>query len=228
MGSNNTVETTGGYYNGARNIVGSGNDLSVGGSGSNLNLGLNVLSSDNDVSAGGVGSNLNAGFNVFGGNNTVAAGPGPLALAGAVFQNLQDVTQTGPGIAINGNPFGGAAATSGQSSTVRMANAVFDSPKTPKAASPGGPVTKPVSHRITTSVKNFKDAVNGVIGGHNGRAPKPGADSTSKKGQRGQYEQKGQRGQYEQKGQRGQYEQKGQRGQYEQKGQVDDIGSRLS
>ena len=62
-----------------------------------------------------------------------------------------------------------------------MANAVFNSPKTPKAASPGGPVTKPVSHRITTSVKKFKDAVNGVTGGHNGRAPKPGADSTSKK-----------------------------------------------
>ncbi len=98
--------------------------------------------------------------------------------------------QTGPGIAINDNPFGGAAATSGQSSTVRMANAVVNSPKTPKTASPGGPVTKPVSHRITTSVKKFKDAVNGVTGGHNGRAPKPGADSTSKKDNAGQYEQK--------------------------------------
>ena len=124
---------------------------------------------------------MNAGFNFFGTNNTVAAGPGPLALAGSVFQDGLTVTQTNPGIAINNNPFGGAAATSGQSSTVRMANAVFNSPKTPKAASPGGPVTKPVSHRITTSVKKFKDAVNGVTGGHNGRAPKPGADSTSKK-----------------------------------------------
>ena len=63
-----------------------------------------------------------------------------------------------------------------------MANAVPNSPKTPKTASPGGPVTKPVSRRITTSVKKFKDAINGVTGGHKGRAPKPGADSTSTKG----------------------------------------------
>ena len=41
---------------------------------------------------------------------------------------------------------------------------------------------KPVSDRITTSVKKFRDAMNGVTGGNNGRAPKPGADSTSKKG----------------------------------------------
>ena len=107
---------------------------------------------------------MNAGFNVFGKTNTVAAGPGPLALAGSVFRNGLTVTKTDPGIAINSFRIGGAAATSGQSSTVPMANAVPNSPKTPKAASPGGPVPKPVSQRITTSVKKFKDAVNGVTG----------------------------------------------------------------
>jgi hypothetical protein len=59
-----------------------------------------------------------------------------------------------------------------------MANAVPNSPNTPKAASSGGPVPKPVSQRITTSVKKLKDAVNGVTGGPKGRAPKPGASSS--------------------------------------------------
>ena len=76
---------------------------------------------------------------------------------------------------------GGAAATSRPSNTVRTANATLNSPKKPKAASPGGPVTKPVSHRITTSTKKVNDAVSGVSGRHNGRTPKPGADSTSTK-----------------------------------------------
>ena len=153
---------------------------------------------------------MNAGFNFFGRTNTVTAGPGPLALAGSVFQDGQTITRTNPGIAINTFGGGGAAATSGQNSTVPMANAVSNSPQTATAASPGGPVTKPISHRIPTSVKKFKDAVNGVTGGPNGRAPKPGADSTSKKGNAESTEQKGQRGQHEQKG------------------QVGDIGSRLS
>ena len=124
---------------------------------------------------------MNAGFNVFGAGNTVTAGPGPLALAGSVVRNGLTVTRTNPGIAINSDPFGGAAATTRQSSTVRMANAVVNSTRTVKAASPGGPVTKPVSHRLPTSVKKFKDAVKRVTGGNAGRAPKPGADSTSKK-----------------------------------------------
>ena len=95
--------------------------LSAGGVGSNLNVVLNGGGSDNTISAGatGVPGSLNAGFNFFGGTNTVTAGPGPLALAGSIFKNgPPPVTQTGPGIAINGDPFGGAAATSGQSSTV--------------------------------------------------------------------------------------------------------------
>jgi hypothetical protein len=183
-GNGNTITSTGGYYNGARNIVGSGNTLSAGGPGSNLNLALNGGGSGNTISAGatgGVPGSLNVGFNLFGGSNSVAAGPGPLALAGSVFNNGQTVTQTNPGIAINNNPFGGATATSFQSSTVPTANnAAPISPKTPKAASPGGPVAKLVSHRITTSVKKFKDAVNGVTGGHKGRAPKPGASNSDK------------------------------------------------
>ena len=94
--------------------------LSVGGPGSNLNFVLNVGGGGNTISAGGPG-NLNAGFNFFGNTNTVAAGPGPLALAGSVFKDGLTVTKTNPGIAINNFRIGGAAATSGQSSTVPKA-----------------------------------------------------------------------------------------------------------
>jgi hypothetical protein len=108
---------------------------------------------------------LTAGFNLFGGTNTVTAGPGPLALAGSIFRDLQTVTQTNPGIAINGDPVGGTAAVlstagtqQGISSTGLTAafnppkapkgpgasaqhpglNASFNPPKAPKATSPGG------------------------------------------------------------------------------------------
>ena len=123
LGSDNNITSTGGYFNGARNIVGNGNTLSAGGPGSNLNARPQRRRKRQHISAGATGGepgNLNAGFNFFGGTNTVTAGPGPLALAGSIFKNgPPPVTQTGPGIAINNNRIGGAAATSGQSSTVR-------------------------------------------------------------------------------------------------------------
>ena len=122
LGSGNTVTSLGGSCNGARNIGGSSNELSVGGPGSNLNFVLNVGGGSSTISAGGPG-NLNAGFNFFGTTNTVAAGPGPLALAGSVFKDGLTVTKTNPGIAINNFRIGGAAATSGQSSTVPKAKA---------------------------------------------------------------------------------------------------------
>ena len=108
LGSGNNVTSTGGYFNGARNIVGGGNTLSAGGPGSNLNFAINGGGSGNNISAGfadGRSGSLNAGFNFFGGPNTVAAGPGPLALAGSIFRNGGlPITQTGPGIAINTTP----------------------------------------------------------------------------------------------------------------------------
>ena len=75
LGSNNTITSTGGYYNGARNIVGNGNEISVGGLGSNLNLGLNVFGNGNHLFSGP--GNLNVALNGGGGGNTIkAGGPG--------------------------------------------------------------------------------------------------------------------------------------------------------
>lgn len=116
MGTGNTVTSRGGFFNGARNIGGNSNTLTVGGPGSNLNLVLNVGGSSSTVSAGGPG-NLNAGVNFFGSNNNVAAGPGPLALAAAVLKDGQTVTKTKPGIAINTFRIGGTALTRGPNST---------------------------------------------------------------------------------------------------------------
>jgi hypothetical protein len=142
LGSNNTITSTVGYYNGARNIVGNGNEIAVGGLGSNLNLGLNVFgngnhlfsgprnvnaivnggASGNTIHAGGPGD-VNARFNFFGQTNTVVAGPGPLALAGSVFKDNQVVTKSNAGIAINNVRIGGTAVQGGQGSTVPTANA---------------------------------------------------------------------------------------------------------
>ncbi len=144
MGTGNDVTAQGGSYNSARNIGGSSNELSIGGLGSNLNTGFNLFSSgnhltvagpgtlnavlnagggDSTVSAGGPGSTLTAGFNFLGTTNTVAAGPGPLALAGSVLQDGQTVTKTDAGIAINNFRIGGAALTSGNTSTALNAQA---------------------------------------------------------------------------------------------------------
>ena len=153
VGRGNTVTSTGGYFNGARNVVGSGNVLSVGSRNSNLNLALNLFGnanhlnnsdnsgpeaggpgnlnvvlngggSGNTVSAGATGT-LNWAANVFGAYNTVAAGPGPLAAAWTVFADGLNVTKKDFGIAINDFRIGGArAATSGENSKVPTANAV--------------------------------------------------------------------------------------------------------
>ena len=180
LGSDNTITSTGGYYNGARNIVGDGNDLSAGGPGSNLNVVLNGGGSGNTISAGatGVPGNLNAGFNFFGGTNTVAAGPGPLALAGSIFRNGLAITQTGPGIAINDNPFGGAAATSGQSSTVsntpartrllatgkKFAPTTFAAGSFNRAGSqPSGSLTK-AGEQFSTSLNSLSKTVSDTVG----------------------------------------------------------------
>ena len=159
--------------------------------------------SDNTISAGGPG-NLNAGFNFFGRTNTVAAGPGPLALAGSVFRDGQIVTQTNPGIAINNDRIGGAAATSGQSSTVsntpastsllatgnKFAPTTFATGSFNRAGSQlSGSVTKAgeqfssslnqISSSLNSSLKKFSDTVNRVTGGLAGGADADAASSSS-------------------------------------------------
>jgi hypothetical protein len=132
LGSGNTVTARGGVFNGARNIGGNGNTLTVGGPGSNLNLVVNVGGGGNTIDAGGPG-NLNGGFNFFGTNNKVAAGPGPLAFAASVFQDGQTVTKTNPGIAINTFRVGRTALTPGPNSTaVNAAGATSGSNKQKK------------------------------------------------------------------------------------------------
>ena len=134
----------------------------------NLNFAINGGGSGNKISAGP--GNLNAGFNFFGGTNAVAAGPGPLAFAGSIFRNgplIPAITQTGPGIAINGNPIGGTAATSSQSSTVPSTQRNLSRPSlnfTPglnstsnlSSTSSGGPIVKS-NNQLAASAKKFND-----------------------------------------------------------------------
>ena len=120
------------------NLIGSNNTLNAGGAGSNWNLTFNSLGSNNQVSSGGAGGNFTAGFNVLGGTNTVSAGPGPLALAGTIFNNGATVTKTGPGIAINNFRIGGAQATAGTSSKAPSSKAGGTGKKSGKTSGTGG------------------------------------------------------------------------------------------
>ena len=104
------MTSQGTQYNFATNSFGSGNTLQSGGVGTNGNSASTFGSTGNTVTAGAPG-NRNNGFAVFGVNNTVKAGPGPLALAGSIFQNSQTVTKVTTGFAINNIRIGGAAAT---------------------------------------------------------------------------------------------------------------------
>ena len=110
---------------------------------------------------------MNAGFNVFGTTNQVTAGPGPLAFAGSVFRDNQFITQTNPGIAINGDPIGGAAVASGQRSTVPSTQINLSRPSlnfTPSLnstsnlsnTSSGGPTVTSIN-QLAASAKKFND-----------------------------------------------------------------------
>ena len=114
---------------------------------------------------------MNAGFNFFGTNNEVTAGPGPLALAGSVFQDVQIVTKTNPGIAINSDRIGGAAATSGQSSTVPNTPASTSLLATGNKFAPTTSATGSVnragsqlSGSLTKAGKQFSSSLNDEIG----------------------------------------------------------------
>lgn len=74
------------------------------------NIATNFGGNDNIVDAGSGGAG-NVAFNVFGSGNGVQAAPGPLAVAGSIFQNGAVVIKNGPGFNINGIKVGGAAAT---------------------------------------------------------------------------------------------------------------------
>jgi hypothetical protein len=120
---------------------------------------------------------LTAGFNFLGGTNTVKAGPGPLALAGSVFTDGQNVLQDDPGININNFGFGGAAATSGQSSTFsntpartrllatgkKFAPTTFAAGSLNRAGSkPSGSLTK-AGERFSTSLNSLSKRVSDTV-----------------------------------------------------------------
>lgn len=56
-------------------------------------------------------SRAGSAFNVLGSGNAVGSAGGPFAVAGSVFQVGEKISQTGPGVHINGVKAGGAAAT---------------------------------------------------------------------------------------------------------------------
>ena len=82
-----------------------------------FNLAANILGRDNVVTANGpVGPGLpNWAFNAFGDRNTVAAGPGPLSLAGSIFQRGATIRQPNTGFNINGLAVPGVAAAARRS-----------------------------------------------------------------------------------------------------------------
>jgi hypothetical protein len=104
-----------------------------------FNLAANTLGRDNVVTANGpVGPGLpNWAFNAFGDRNTVAAGPGPLALAGSIFQRDATIRQPNIGFNINGLAVPGVA--SAPRSAVRAASAAATAkPSAAKAVSSPG------------------------------------------------------------------------------------------
>jgi hypothetical protein len=62
---------------------------------------------------------LNAAFVLFSNATTVEAFPGPLAIAGSIFQTGQTITKVGPGFNINGIRVGGATAPTKAATTVK-------------------------------------------------------------------------------------------------------------
>ncbi|MCX6482032.1 MAG: hypothetical protein NT146_01900 [Mycobacterium sp.] len=103
-----------------------------------FNLAANILGNDNVVTANGpVGPGLpNWAFNVFGDRNTVAAGPGPLTLAGSIFQRDATIRQPNTGFNINGLAIPGVASVprSAAKTAAATATAVRSTARTPTPA----------------------------------------------------------------------------------------------
>lgn len=100
------------------------------------NTAVNLFGNNNSTKAGLLKNDpasFSSAFTVFGTDNVVEAGPGPVAVAGSLFQKNAKVTKQGPGFNINGVVVGGAAATGATKSA-----AAAHHPAKPAAASRGG------------------------------------------------------------------------------------------
>lgn len=119
------AEAYGGNGNVAVNMFGNGSQVIALGTGNmamnsgnnsqvwaygKLSRATNMFGSNSAVKTDGSGT-ASWAFQVLGDSNIVYAGPGPFAIAGAVFQKNAFITKTKPGIHINSLIAGGAAAT---------------------------------------------------------------------------------------------------------------------
>lgn len=88
------------------------------------NIATNIGGRKNIVTAasGVGGGGLNNAFNLFGTGNTVSAITGPLALAGTIGVNGQNVLKNTPGININGFKVGGASAVNARKASPAAAS----------------------------------------------------------------------------------------------------------
>ena len=117
-----------------------------------FNVATNILGRDNVVIANGpVGPGLpNWAFNAFGERNTVTAGPGPLSLAGSIFQRGATVKQPNTGFNINGLAVPGVASGASGASVPRrtVTTAAASVVATPTAAAQAQhPTSKATSTR---------------------------------------------------------------------------------
>jgi hypothetical protein len=85
---------------------------------------------------------LNAAFALFSKATFVTLGPGPLSIAGSLFQTHQTITKTGPGININGIGVGGAAASTTAAAHISAATT---------AQPAAGPGSKKKAHAATAA-----------------------------------------------------------------------------
>ena len=119
----NSVTSTTGFGTLALNLFGGASEGGTARVESNgfFNLASNILGRDNVVTANGpVGPGLpNVAFNAFGDRNTVAAGPGPLSLAGSIFQRDATIRQPNTGFNINGLAVPGVASGASVASVPR-------------------------------------------------------------------------------------------------------------
>lgn len=81
--------------------------------------------------------NLNTAYALFSTNTEVTASPGPLATAGSIGQTNATVIKKGPGLNINGDSIGGAAAPTNAGARVHSASALHKT-TTGKAAPAAG------------------------------------------------------------------------------------------
>ena len=141
----NPVTSTTGFGTLALNLLGSASEGGTARVESNgfFNFASNILGKDNVVTANGpVGPGLpNWAFNAFGDRNTVAAGPGPLSLAGSIFQKDATIRQPNTGFNINGLAIPGVAAVSSRAATATAA--------APTSASAASAVRHPTAKAVS-------------------------------------------------------------------------------